>query len=234
MKDFDKEARKESAVLAKLSYGAVETEPNMMLTLDPAWRHHEDYLQSLTSKFRSDIKNRVFRKFDSAGCRVEVLADVAAHSGILQSLYLQVHGSAGLRPFTVPESYWPQLATLGRQNLRVHVARNGDDILGFIVTLKDGDTAMAYHIGFDRAAAVGVPVYLRLLHASLAQAIEFGCQRVSFGRTALEPKARMGCRPETTIVWARHRHPLLNQLLQPMLRLVEHDEAPGIEPFKSA
>lgn len=235
MKDFDREARGDSAVLAKLSYGAVETEPNMMLSLDPAWRSHEDYLQGLTSRFRSDIRNRVFRKFDAAGCQVEVLTDVASQASVLQDLYLQVHGNAGLRPFTLPANYWPELAALGGKNLRVHVARRGADMLGFIVTLKDGSTALAYHIGFDRSAAAdGVPVYLRLLHASLAQAIEFGCQRVSFGRTALEPKARLGCRPEATIIWARHRHPLLNQLLQPMLRLIEHDEAPGIEPFKTA
>ena len=55
---------------------------------------------------------------------------------------------------------------------------------------------------------------------------------MSFGRTALEPKARLGCKPEETIVWARHRHPFLNQLLQPMLKLVEHDDAPDVEPFK--
>jgi predicted N-acyltransferase len=233
LKDFDTAARKDSAVLKKLSYGVVETEPNMVLTVNPAWRRHDDYLQSLSSKFRSDIKNRVFRKFDEAGCTLELLEDVEAHAAELQGLYLQVHGNAGLRPFTVPADYWPELATLAGAGTRVHVARRAGRIIGFIVTIKDGDTALAYHIGFDRdAAGEGVPVYLRLLHASLSQAIEFGVRRVSFGRTALEPKARLGCKPEETIVWARHRHPFLNQLLQPMLRMVEHDEAPEVEPFK--
>ena len=96
LKDFDEAARQDSAVLRKLSYGAVETEPNMVLTVNPAWRRHEDYLQSLSSKFRSDIKNRVFKKFDEAGCSVELLEDVAAHAADLQQLYLQVHGNAGL------------------------------------------------------------------------------------------------------------------------------------------
>jgi len=233
LKDFDEAAREDSAVLRKLSYGAVETEPNMVLTVNPAWRRHEDYLQSLSSKFRSDIRNRVFKKFEEAGCRVELLEDVAAHAADLQSLYLQVHGNAGLRPFTVPASYWSELAELSGANARVHVARREGRIVGFIVSVLDGDTALAYHIGFDRqAAGEGVPVYLRLLHASLARAIEAGARRVSFGRTALEPKARLGCKPEETIVWARHRHPFLNQLLQPMLKLVEHDDAPDVEPFK--
>src|ERR1043166_9514427 len=115
----------------------------------------------------------------------------------------------------------------------IHVARQGERAIGFVLSLKDGETAFAYHIGFDRtAAAQGIPVYLRLLHASLAQAIAFGCRRVSFGRTALEPKARMGCVPEPAYVWARHRHPMFNQLVQPLLRLGEAEEAPAITPFR--
>jgi hypothetical protein len=231
LKDFDAAARAESAVLKKLSYAAVETEPNMVLAVNPAWRGYGDYLAGLTSKYRSDIKNRVHRKFEDAGGTIEPLSDVAGHAAELQALYLQVHGNAGLRPFTVPAEYWAELcAASGAQ---AYVARRNGKIIGFIVSLLDGETAFAYHIGFDRAAAgEGVPVYLRLLHASLAHAIESGARRVSFGRTALEPKARLGCRPEPTVVWARHRHPFLNQLLLPMLRLVEHDEPPDVETFK--
>jgi hypothetical protein len=231
LKDFDAAARSDSAILKKLSYGIVETEPNMVLAVDPAWRSYESYLQGLTSKYRSDIKNRVHKKFADSAATIEPLDDVAAHEGELQALYLQVHGNAGLRPFTVPPAYWAALCAAS--GARVFVARRGGRIIGFIVSLVDGDTGFAYHIGFDRAAAAeGVPVYLRLLHASLAHAIESGARRVSFGRTALEPKARLGCRPEATVVWARHRHPFLNQLLLPMLRLVEHDEAPDVETFK--
>ena len=105
--------------------------------------------------------------------------------------------------------------------------------MAFILTLKDGDTSVAYHIGFDReVAAAGVPLYLRMLHASVEQSIRFGCSRVSFGRTALEPKARLGCRPEPMFVWARHRHPVMNQLLRPLLGFIQHDEAPDVDPFK--
>jgi predicted N-acyltransferase len=222
-------------VLKKLSYGAVPTEPNMVLALDSSWRTHADYLGSLTSKYRSDVKNRIFKKFEEAGCSVERLTDVASTGGQLHQLYLQVHGNATLRPFTLPDAYWAGLAEAGGRDIAFHVARQGDRVLGFIVSLKDGETALAYHIGFDRAAAEsGLPVYLRLLHASLAQALEFGCRRVSFGRTALEPKARMGCAPEPTSIWARHRHPMLNKIVQPLLTLIEAEEAPEFTPFKVA
>jgi hypothetical protein len=235
IKDLDDRARDESSVLKKLSYGAVPTEPNMVLALKESWRTHADYLASLASKYRSDIKNRVFKKFDDAGCVVEKLTDVASMGEVLHSLYLQVHGNATLRPFTLPAAYWAGLAEVGQGNVCVHVARQADRVVGFIVSLKDGETAFAYHIGFDRAVAEsGVPIYLRLLHAALGQALEFGCRRVSFGRTALEPKARMGCMPEATSIWARHRHPMLNKIVQPLLTLVEADEAPVFTPFKAA
>jgi predicted N-acyltransferase len=235
IKDLDGAAMSDSAVLRKLSYGAVPTEPNMVLALDASWRTHEDYLKGLVSKYRSDIKNRIFKKFSDAGFTVEPLKDVAAQAETLHALYLQVHGNATFRPFTLPPAYWPGLTEAAGENTVVHVARNGDRLVGFIVTLRDGDTAFAYHIGFDRAVAdAGHPIYLRLLHASLEQAIAFGCRRVSFGRTALEPKARMGCQPQPTSIWVRHRHPMLNRLVQPLLKLIEANEAPDFSPFKTS
>jgi hypothetical protein len=35
-------------------------------------------------------------------------------------------------------------------------------------------------------------------------------------------------------VWVRHRHPLLNQIVQPLLKLIEPVEAPQFMPCKSA
>lgn len=234
IKDLDAKDIAESGVLQKLSYGAVPTEPNMILTVDPQWKTHEDYLKSLTSKYRSDIKNRIFKKFDESGCSVSALGDPESHGADLHRLYLQVQGNASLRPFQLQESYWSGLARAGGANVAFHEAKQGERRIGFIVTVKDGETAFAYHIGFDRVAAEsGVPVYLRLLHASLAQALAFGCRRVSFGRTALEPKARMGCRPDPTFVWARHRQPLFNQFLQPLMKLIDPDDAPEFTPFKA-
>jgi hypothetical protein len=237
VKDLAAAASDESAVLGKLSYGKVETEPNMVLAVDPAWRSHGDYLGSLTSKYRSDVKARVIKRFDEAGCKLEAMsaAQAAQEASAVHDLYLQVHGGAALRPYTLRPDYWAGLMRAGGDDAAIAAARRAGRLVGFILTLKDGETAIAYHIGFDRTtAAEGVPLYLRLLHASVEQAIRFGCRRVSFGRTALEPKARIGCKPEPMFVWARHRHPVLNQLLRPLLAFIQHDEAPDVDPFRKA
>jgi hypothetical protein len=52
------------------------------------------------------------------------------------------------------------------------------------------------------------------------------------GRTALEPKAALGAKPEPMTVWLRHRLPALNWLLRGMLGAVPHNEAPERNLFK--
>jgi len=235
IKDLAASHCEESGALEKLSYSRVETEPDMVLTLDPSWRSHADYLGGLTTKYRGNVKSQVFKRFDESGCRIEAIdaAGAAAEREVLHALYLQVHGAASLRPFTLRSDYWPAITKAAGENGAMLVARREGRPVAFIFLVKDGETSIAYHIGFDRrVAGEGVPLYLRMLHASVEQSIRFGCKRVSFGRTALEPKARLGCKPEPMFVWARHRHPVMNQLLRPLLGFIQHAEAPDVDPFK--
>jgi len=72
------------------------------------------------------------------------------------------------------------------------------------------------------------------LHAVIDEAIRLGCRRISFGRTALEPKAGLGAKPQPLWLWARHRVPAMNMLIRRLLRVVPHGEAPDRNPFKSS
>jgi hypothetical protein len=220
-------------ILRRYSYRALETEPNMVLALDPSWRTYDDYLAALDSKYRKKVKDQG-KKLSTAGCTVELLSDFAAHGRQLHSLYLAVQGNASVRLVTLRESYFAELARVGRDDFRCTVVRRGGEVIGFVTTVRDGATAIGYYIGFDRAAAAeGLPIYLRLLHATVADAIGWRCTRLSLGRTALEPKAGLGARPEPMSVWVRHRVAPLNWILRGLLGAVPHAEAPERSPFKS-
>ena len=219
--------------LRRFSYRPMETEPNMVLAIQPAWRTYDDYLGALDAKYRRNAKDQV-KKLTAAGCAVETLTDLAPHANRLHELYLAVHQNASVRLVTLPPNFIPALAGELRDNFRCTVVRRGDELLGFVTTLRDGDTAIAYYIGFDRAAAAeGLPIYLRLLHATIADAISWGCKSLSLGRTALEPKAALGAKPEPMSVWLRHRVPAMNWILRGVLSAVTHEEAPERNPFKT-
>lgn len=219
--------------LRRHSYRALETEPNMVLALDPAWRTYDDYLAALDAKYRRKVKDQV-KKLTAAGCTVEALADVSSAAARLHELYLAVQGNAAVRLVTLRPGYFAELARASGNDFRCTVVRRGEQIIGFVTTLRDGDTAVGYYIGFERAAAeAGLPIYLRLLHATIADAIAWRCQRLSLGRTALEPKAGLGAKPEVMHVWLRHRVPALNWLLRGVLGAIPHAEAPERSPFKA-
>lgn len=219
--------------LGRFSYRPMETEPNMVLAIQPAWRTYDDYLGALDAKYRRNAKDQI-KKLTAAGCTMETLTDLVPHAGRLHELYLAVQQNASVKLVTVPRNFIPALASELRDHFRCTVVRRGDELLGFVTALRDGDTAIAYYIGFDReAAAEGLPIYLRLLHATIADAISWGCKSLSLGRTALEPKAALGAKPEPMSVWLRHRVPAMNWIIRGMLGAVTHDEAPERNPFKT-
>ena len=105
--------------------------------------------------------------------------------------------------------------------------------MGFSLVLKDGDTAVAHVVGFDYEANKQAPVYLRLLHQVIEDGLSLGCRVIHFGRTALEPKARLGALPTVTEIWVKHSHPAINRIVGPLLRLVPQDATPHREPFRA-
>src|SRR5215472_13626875 len=221
--------------LRRFSYRPLETEPNMVLEIPAVWRSYDDYLAALDAKYRRNARDQI-KKLAEAGCVLEPLThtDLATHGRRLHELYLAVHSHAPIRLVTLREGYFAALAAAARQDFRCTVARRGAEILGFITTIRDGNTAIGYYIGFAReAAAAGLPLYLRLLHTTVADAIAWRCQRLSLGRTALEPKAALGAKPEPMCVWLRHRVPTLNWMMRGLLGAVPHAEAPERNPFKA-
>ena len=231
------------AQLQGLGYRGIETEPNMVLALDPAWKTHADYLAGMASKYRSAVRNQILRPIEKAGLAVRAYTPTGALARRTHALYLGVHENAGLRPFTLHPDYFAELAATAGGRVRFAGLFAGPDdtpeaLQGFIVTLADVDEALGYHIGFEQPRtsddAHGLPLYLRLLHASIADAIALRARTLSFGRTALEPKARLGAKPQDMQVWLRHRQPVFNQIVRRLVGFAHHVEAPDTNPFKKA
>jgi Peptidogalycan biosysnthesis/recognition len=233
VKDLSAEDATADSVLHRFSYRPLETDPNMVLETSPRWKSYEDYLMSLTSKYRKTCK-QIDKEVEAAGCTVEYLnaRQVGQHSEALHCLYVQTHSNATFRPVTLSPVFLPTLADYLDEDFRCQVVKRDGQLLGFVTTLRDGETTVGYNIGFDRQAALEIPIYLRLLNAVVADAIALRGHRLSLGRTALEPKARLGAKPQPMRVLVRHRIPMLNVLVRALLHTISHDEAPERNPFK--
>jgi hypothetical protein len=231
IKDLSASQNASAEVLRRFSYRPMETDPDMVLELKPEWRGYVDYVSSLDRKYRKGIE-QIQEQIEAAGCVVERVKDLGPCGGRLHELYLSVHHNAAVRPVTMSPKYMGALAEAAGEDFSCIVIRRGDQILGFVTAVRDGELAIGYYIGYDRGVAATLPLYLRLLQALVEQAIGWSCKRLSLGRTALEPKARIGAKPQPLYIWARHRHSTANFFIRKLLQAIPHEEAPERNPFK--
>jgi hypothetical protein len=235
VKDFAADQPHTRDTLRLLGYRSVDTEPDMVLSLKPAWKKYDDYLASLTSGYRSNAKKLV-KDCTAAGLTLRTIgtAEMQARAHELHALYEQVHMGQGLRLATLSPSYLGAMAQALGARFVCRVAEREGRWLGFVTSISDGPTALGYYIGYDRAANAEAPIYLSLLQSTVEDAIAFGASRLSLGRTALEPKAKMGCKPEPLACAVRHRVSALNWIVSALTRTASHDEPPERSPFKAA
>lgn len=234
VKDLPEEAVAASQSMSQFSYRQVETEPDMVLDVPETWSCFDDYLASLNKKYRKSAKS-VLKTIDQAGAEVAAIADLTVDAQRMHELYHAVADRADVRLVEMPDSFLPELArSLGPERFAAIGIRLDGQLTGFVTVLKDGDLAVGYYLGLDYDVNERLPLYHRLLYAVIEQGIAWKCSGISFGRTALEPKARLGCRPVPTSVWIRHRVPIVNLLVRQLLKAVPHDEPPDRNPFKAS
>lgn len=232
VKDFPAASTAHREALRRAGFVALRVEPCMLLRLHPTWRVRDDYLSALNTKYRKAAR-ATDAAIEQAGISVEKLTNLRTEAARLHELYAQVERRAQMRFGVVRPGYFVALAeAAGAGNWRCTALRRDGRLLGFSFVLRDGATAHAHVVGFDYEANRIAPLYLRLLHSVIEDALALGCVEAHFGRTALEPKARLGATPQPTEIWIRHRIAALNPLIRLLLRLVPQDDAPARDPFR--
>jgi hypothetical protein len=212
-------------------FRCMPAEPDMVLTLDPSWKAFDDYRAALKSKYRK-ASIEMDKRLAAAGCVIEKISDVDQYADVLIHLHLQVHEQSINRFVTLTRAFIPALARRLGGHFICTVIRQESRILGFVTTLVDGDTALAYVVGHDVQANRELPIYLRLLQTAIEDGIRLRCKRVTYGRTALEPKARLGAVAVPLMIYGRHKNPIIGAIVTPILqRLAPQNGPPPRSPF---
>lgn len=233
IKDIKGEQCGHSSVLQRYSYRPIKTDPDMTLSFPEGCDTYTDYLAILNSKYRSRMKKTRQSLLDAGFTLARMALDeVVEADAVLHSLYLQVEQRAPVRLATIAPGYFAAMAQAAGDSFCCTAVKRADQLVGFIITLKDSDTAIAYYIGLDYAVNQDYPLYLCLLQLSVEDALAMGCRQLSLGRSALEPKANLGAKPIETQVWMRHRIPVVNFSLRKLFPMIPYDEAPERNAFK--
>lgn len=204
---------------APTPWHCIEALPEMVMPVDPVWRTFEDYLAALPSKYRRRAR-RARRKLGSLEMRVLDAETVGGFGESLQELYDGLMARTSYAPFVVEPGYVPRLKKLRPGDVTVLGYFDGTHMVGFATLLTDGGEGLAHLAAIDSRYNPTHQLYLNLLFDLLAIAIDRGCRRLNYGRTATTIKSSVGARPVTHASAVRHTGCVRNGLLRRMIPLV--------------
>ncbi|MDB4297400.1 hypothetical protein N9901_01455 [Flavobacteriaceae bacterium] len=210
-----------------------EIDVNMVLPIATNWQSFDDYLSTMSTKYRTRAKN-VLKKTKDIQVRELSLDDLDIHADTIFTLYNNVIKTAKFN--------MAQLNVVAFKNLKKAIGNAfvitgyflGDKMVAFTSAYKHGVYFEANYLGIDYDVNKQYPLYQKVLYQFVKHSIEDETINVlRFGRTAEQIKSCTGALPSHMTLYLKHRNSILNLLAKPILKTVSPTEFELRKPFKN-
>jgi hypothetical protein len=167
----------------------------------------EDYAAKLSKKRRRNFRHER-ETFAKAGATIEVhQGPLGGYRELVEQLLKCLAASAEHSQFTVPyNDVLTDARAFAAQKQTAIVARLGQQVVGFMCFLMDGNRLMQCHGGLDYEKSHEVLAYHNLIYAAIEHGIRSGCRMMSMGPLNNETKRRAGgeLKPIVASLWNRN------------------------------
>ncbi|MFE3846656.1 8-amino-7-oxononanoate synthase [Flavobacterium sp. LB3P45] len=198
------------------------TQPNMVFTIDKAWESEQDYINSLSKKYRDQYK-RARKKADAIEKRKMNLQDIIAYEETIYDLYIHVAKNAPFNTFFLPKNHFRTFKEIFKEKFLFYGYFIDEKLIGFNTLIKNGDVMDTYFLGYDESIQREKMLYLNMLYDMIAYSINKGFKEIIFARTALEIKSSVGAKPVKMYGFISHSNPIINSHMSKIFRYLEPD-----------
>ena len=207
--------------------------PNMVLFRRPAWQNFDDYLQSISSKYRVRAK-KAFKCGKPLEQKILSLEQIRNNKDHLYSLYKKVMDTAKFNMVVLNENYIVKLKENLGGLLRVTGYYLDGEMVGYRTNILSYNELEAHFLGYDQSHNYQYKLYMNMLLDSLKpEGIEMQVDRIVFARTAMEIKSTIGAVPEELFCYIRANNKLMNSMMAPLLEYFRpEDNWVQRNPFK--
>lgn len=204
---------------------------NMVMPLLREWKSFEDYLQALTTRFRTKAK-AAMKRSDSLDIRFMSKENIDQHYSELKTLYENVHYKADFRLGKMEiKSLGLMLERMPNCTFVKSYSLNGK-IVGFMTAINRQGSLEAQIIGLDYTVNKEYAIYQRMLYDYISLGIKLNCHRIVFGRTAAEIKSSVGAFPVSLTCAIHHQKRISNALLKLIFRYIKPSLYEHRNPYK--
>ena len=200
------EPPEEAAWAASEKYLQFHTLPMVRIVLDGC-TNLDAFLATLSRNRRRNFR-RERETFAKAGGTIQIYRGVIGDNPTLHEQVMAcLRASAAHSQFTVPyNDVLTNPRAIAAQWQIVLTAHLGDQVVGFMSCLQDGDRLMQCHGGLDYVKSHEILAYHNLISAAIKHAIERRCNSLTLGPMTNETKRRAGgvMRPIVSSLWNRN------------------------------
>jgi predicted N-acyltransferase len=211
-KDFTQEESLGFKIPAFKSYFQFSTQPNMIFTNQENWTTEEDYVASLSKKYRDHYK-RARKKAEMVTKRQMTLEEIIKNNTKINELYFNVTKNAPFNTFYLSENHFVNLKQTLQDNFLFYGYFFEEKLIGFNTMIVNGKALDTYFLGYDDAHQKEKMLYLNMLYDMIGYSITKKYSKLIFSRTALEIKSSVGAKPIEMVGFIKHSNKLINKFI---------------------
>ncbi|MDG2465341.1 MAG: hypothetical protein P8M61_09660 [Crocinitomicaceae bacterium] len=214
------------------SYKDFMIDVNMVLEMHDTWKTMDDYLESMTTKFRTRAKG-VFKKSAQLELKSLSAKEIEEQHDRINELFSKVVAKSNYNLGTMmPDTFGALKASLGD-----HFSFRGiflkEELVGFSTSFIHKGIIEANYVGMDYEHNKDMAIYQRLLYDYVEQALALNAKELQLGRTSELIKSCLGAKPVNMKLYAKHKKPVTNILLSTVLSFLSPSKFELRKPFKA-
>ena len=219
-KDFTNAEIKNFAVPELENEYQFSTQPNMIFLIDENWKTEQNYIESLSKKYRDQYK-RARKKAISLEKRKLSLEEITLLEDEIYDLYYHVAQNAPFNTFFLPRDHFRVFKELFKDKFLFYGYFIGDKLIGFNTLIKNEKVMDTYFLGYDESIQRQNMLYLNMLYDMIAYSINKNFDEIVFARTALEIKSSVGAKPVKMFGVISHSNKLINSFMPKIFKYLE-------------
>lgn len=219
-KDFNQEELTAFSQPVFSNFYRFVTQPNMVFCSCDHWNTFDDYLASLTKKYRDQYK-RCRKKADGIRKEKMDLKSIIAYEEKIYQLYNHVALNAPFNTFFLAKNHFRMMKEKLKDKFLFYGYFDNEELIGFNTLVKNGTQMDTYFLGYDEQIQREKMLYLNMLYDMVAYSINKGFKEIVFARTALEIKSSIGAKPEKMTGLIQHSNRLVNSKMDKFFTYLE-------------
>ncbi len=204
-------------------YIMLRNDISMEMNISEEWQQIGDYEKALKHKYAQR-----YRKVRSSWDQLEVIdldaEAVEKEKEKIYALYKHVTDHQQARLGYLSSELLPLLKKNYPDTMKIWGIYEAGKLIAFASAWLKADAFDMFYIGFDYARNQDLQLYFNILFLSLEKAIEYKKPKLILGRTALEAKARIGCKAHYLHTFLYIRNPVLRNIFARMQQNITQQE----------